>query len=129
MNIAVLNKAEVLLAEAYGGPEAAIGGEFGKILLDMLLGLLSTCTGAGGTPVSILKLARSNNAKDVRATELLVDRSVRKGLRERFGLFGYARQGGEKITATYIKAVRAKDDDGEYKVMETDLADLVELAA
>lgn len=128
MNVSVLNKAEALLAEAHGGEQAAVGGGFIKMLIDMFMNLIGDCGSSGGTPASIIKLARSNNARDKRAAELLVERSVRRDMRRRHGWFGYARYNGDQIVQTYLKVALLKDDDGEYKVSEQDVADFMQLA-
>ena len=128
MNTAILSKAESLVTEAYAGPNAALPPSFGKILMDLLMNFLAGCIGGGGTPASALRLARSNKPQDKRAVELLAERSVRRDLRARFGIFGYARYDGDKIVASFVKLPTLKDDSDEYKVGEEDVADLAQLA-
>lgn len=96
----VLDKAANLLAESYAGPGAALPSDFINMLLSMALDLLKNCFAGGGLPAEMIQNARQKS----RIARVMAERVVRQELRERHGLFGYARHDGEKIVAALLDA-------------------------
>lgn len=121
MNFSAIDKATNILAEAHA-PGAAVEPAFLDLLLQALMDLFNNCFGAGGTSADMLRLARSNNAKDKRAARLLVERSVRTYLRRRHGLFGYARYNGDSMVNAILAAAKNPE------VTEQDIQDLAQLS-
>ena len=93
----VIQAAQAKLMAAWSdGPvqEAGFGG-IGKMLLDILMKMLGDCT---ASTESI------KDEKDADFEEFFVRRAVRQELRERYGFGGYARQNGDRMVSTILKA-------------------------
>lgn len=126
MNTAILTKARDILAKTASDTEGVFT-DLIETLLPILLDLLGNCFGLGATGQSVLDLARSNKPNDQRNAKVLVERQVRRYLRERHGWLGYYRHNGDQLVEMTLAAARMKESNS-YVVSAQDVADLAMLS-
>ena len=122
MNIAILTKAREVLAKTVSDTQG-IFTDLIETLLPILLDLLGNCFGLGATGQSVLDLARSNKSNDQRNAKVLIERQVRRYLRERHGWFGYYRHNGDQLVEMTLAAAKLKDEGGNFVVTAQDVTD------